>query len=458
MGDFGKKLVDGAILCAGLAAVFGVVPWTGAQTPVMVETAPSPCRFLTLPESISLALENQPNLRARRASLESAKAGCQGLARLKIPTLLRPDLPYRRQQADWGVRIAQAALCQEEAHTTYAVTRAYLTVLYTRELERMARDSIRDQQLLHSAVQHMVDSAVYRHVSERDIAKAQSYLELTESRLPQAQVSVQRAIGAWREAIGLGPDCCLEPFGDRLSALDVPVNCQQIVALALARRGELIQANAAVQIFHLEVQAQAATRGKRASTFAAGADLHAEPLPAGNGSQLAPRVLGVEMPTMLAGDRHARVARAKALSVRAEAVADKTLQLITLEAQDAYWQWRQHDEEIARLQKALTSAAAVSSQTEKDFKIRGSRVTFDEVILTKLLTIQTRRAMVDSRYQLLLVLAALERVTAGGFHAGICSALDAPADDPDRPRPADLNGFELTPEASLGLDSEAGNE
>src|SRR5205823_3423269 len=56
---------------------------------------------------------------------------------------------------------------------------------------------------------------------------------------------------------------------------------EQIVALAVARRSEVIQAAAGLEVTSLEVIAQKKILGLRGDTFASGSDIHADPVPQG---------------------------------------------------------------------------------------------------------------------------------------------------------------------------------
>jgi hypothetical protein len=60
-----------------------------------------------------------------RASLANAQARLQAVENLPVPTVVRPDLPIRRQQASIAVCIAEAQLCQTEWETLSNVTRTF---------------------------------------------------------------------------------------------------------------------------------------------------------------------------------------------------------------------------------------------------------------------------------------------------------------------------------------------
>ena len=81
-------------------------------------------------------------------------------------------------------------------------------------------------------------------------------------------------------------------------------NRDEIVALALARRGEMVQVVTAAEVTDLEVAAQDKSFMPRVTTFAFGADIHAHPVPQGiSNNEYRPGATGLEMPPSLAGPR-----------------------------------------------------------------------------------------------------------------------------------------------------------
>src|SRR5262249_42829185 len=78
------------------------------------EAAPQGVCGLDLAGYRRLALERQPSLAAYRASVAAAEAKAHALDNLHVPTIIRRDLPTRRQQAAQGVVAAQAQLAQAE--------------------------------------------------------------------------------------------------------------------------------------------------------------------------------------------------------------------------------------------------------------------------------------------------------------------------------------------------------
>jgi outer membrane protein TolC len=241
-----------------------------------------------------------------------------------------------------------------------------------------------------------------------------------QARLEETTQGEQRALSALREAMGVGPDCLFYIADARLPDADPAVDLHTIIALALERRGELIQAANAAQVTGLEVDAQAARLlSPSVRTFAANSDIHSQPVPAGMyEDNYRPGAVAPEMPTQISGSRSARVEQAQAYSARAGAVADKTRGLIALEAEQAYYRWQ----EAANREKRYREAAERAEKQAKEVRERilgGIRAgSIDNALYFQQLSSEMRVDANQARYQKLLALAALERVTAGGFNAG----------------------------------------
>src|SRR5262249_34094284 len=423
------------------------VPWAGGQSGFAGETpviqghpnsvliqghpghgaTPAPVPVYALAECLHLALERQPAIAAQRASLGAAQNASQAVENLRIPTLIARELPYRRQQACLGVTIAAAALDQVERETVYAVTRTYFTVLFARAQERVAQDTVANFQAILESARRQVEAG------SRDLGtsvgdKISVYLLLAERSKAQASQGVERALAALKEAIGLAPDCCLQVPS---SPLPEPVAhpCRHdIIAWALARRGEMTQATTLAEITHLEVDAQGTSCRPKMETFAAAGDIHSRQGPPGvSNTDYRPGAIPPEMPDTLVGSRSARMERARALSARASALTDKTRNLIALEADDTFLKWQEYAHQVPQTRTAASLADKLATNTRNDF-VNRLKVKFEDVLTNQVLAAQARVQHNEALYRQILALAALERVTAGGFCAGLA---DLPAGAPN---------------------------
>src|SRR5262249_5029960 len=151
-------------------------------------------------------------------------------------------------------------------------------------------------------------------VTDADVRRATVYLRLAKTKQIQAEQGVKRALAALKEAIGLGPEVCLEVPPGRLPEPDVRPCLGDLVAAALARRGELVQVNVVAEVTCLEVEAQGSSAHRKMETFAAGSDIHSHVVPQGvHNTEYRPGAVPPEMPTLLAGSRPERIKHAQDL-------------------------------------------------------------------------------------------------------------------------------------------------
>src|SRR5262249_47474016 len=158
---------------------------------------------------------------------------------LHVPTLLAPELPVRRRQAALGVNAAAAGLDQSEREAIYAVTRTYFTVLYAREQERIASRVVERLTTTRDVARHGLEEGA-KGVTDGDVKRTTVYLRLARAKQVQAAQGVKRALAALREAIGLGPEVCLDVPPAPLPEVAVRPCLDEVITAALARRGELV--------------------------------------------------------------------------------------------------------------------------------------------------------------------------------------------------------------------------
>jgi outer membrane protein TolC len=377
-----------------------------------------------LNDCIQLALDQQPALAAQRASLASANTQAKGINSLIQPPVIGASLPIRRKQACLGVQIARAGLDQAQWETVYAVTRMYFTVLFARAQGAVVKEQITRLQFYHDRVSELVKSGATREFTSVTVDKITMHLRLADARLIQAEQSEKRATAALAEAIGLEPGHCFVVPDDHLPTPEVAPCCDDIVALALARRGEMVQVTTASRIVELEIGAQCKSCWPVAKTFAAAVDIHARPVPQGHANrEYWPGATGLEMPTHFAGPRWARVQRAHDLSARAAAVVDKTRNLIVLETEDAYLKWQEAARKIPDARQAVDSGRRVIEAARAGLgPVAGTRV--EDILTSEGDFARAQAAYNEALYEQAIELAAIQRVTAGGFDPGFGISVD----------------------------------
>jgi outer membrane protein TolC len=418
------RLTPAFLFC--LTASLGAAEPSSTETPVAKPTtaplaAPATVQVMDLATCIHVALERQPRIAAQQATLTASEDGREALDKLRFPACLDPEIPMRRRQAALGVTAASAGLEQDERDAAYAVARTYFTVVYAREQETIARGVVDRLGATRDAAQRGLDAGA-ADVTSADVNRATAYQRLAETRLAQATAGVKRALAALREAIGLEPECIVDIPAGKLPEPDARPNRDEIVAFALARRGEIIQAGIFAQVVCLEIDAQGTSVLQKMQTFAAGTDIHARQVPQGvRNSEYRPGAVAPEMPGLLVGNRSERMQHARALHDRANAVAATARNLIALEAEDAFLRWEEASQEVVAARAAADAGDKLANDQNRDF-IAGLKVKVDEVIQSQVLAAQARSQYNEYLYRQVLALADLERVTAGGFCAGLVDA------------------------------------
>jgi outer membrane protein TolC len=369
-----------------------------------------------------LALERSPYLTAYRARLGAAALRQQAVNKLGLAALVARDLPLRRQQAAVGVGISSAALQQAEQDVIHSVTYTYVSVVYARKQQAVANDALRRLKTLrdmtkkkHEKAKEAGDDAKAED-DLRDFNAVKFQMLTVEGRREEAQVGEHRALSALREALafeGCQPlflDCT--PF-----ELCKPPCMEEVVALALSRRGDVAQAAGAAHVSCLEVAAQKRACGCLASTFAASSDIHARPIPTGRHDEVyRPDVLAPEMPVILPGWRADRVKQAEAYHTRSQALLDKTRSLITLEAEQAYLHWKEADRRLAKYAGAKEAADSLVKRRRKKFEEGIDKL--DDLLAEGQSAADAEILVNEMEYKRQLALAEIERVTAGAFCPG----------------------------------------
>ncbi len=404
-----SRLIVVGCCCLGLVAA-AVEAQPGQRASRQNHDNGAAARELGLEDCLHLGLAHQPALAAAQASLDSAIIGRRSLDRLgKLAEWLRKDLPIRRQQADLGIVITTAGLEQAYWETRYAVARNFFSVQFARMQNKVAEQALTRLELVRDALKP--EDGVKPGLEYK---KVNINYELVRARKLEASTGIHKATAALREAMGVAEDYPLEIAEAPLPGPVANLHRDELVALALARRPELVQVVNAHQLTCLEIAAQERLKGLRALTFAAGADVHARPIPTGIFNDIyRPGAVGLEMPTQLVGQRPDRLDRATALHERSNAVIDKTRNLVVLEVDIAFAKWQEASEKMKILANTPKAAEEVVDLTKE--KMQRGKATTEEFMFTNVWEMQAKMQYNEAVYNHALALASLERVTAGGF-------------------------------------------
>ena len=416
------------LLALGLLALGSAWAGEAKVLPPPANEAKSAAPQYDLDSLRAIALFHNPTIAAAKASLAAAVAGQQGLQNLRVPTFLQPDLPFRRKQACLGVQAAEAGVRHAELLVVFGVQYAYVSVLYAREQELYASKATKRLDELTGSVDDILKSTTVKtDLTNNDKILLESLQLFAAAKRTETLSGTRRAFSALREAVGLGCDVPLDFDRGRLLDLKPALVRKALVELALTNRPELLQATINVRVTELEVQAQKSRNSLNVRTFASGADLHANPLPAGRYDvEYRPGAIGAEMPPALSGKQCDRVARASAYLGRAVSVLERARALITLEVEQACFRYQEAADKFASLNKGASILQKTTDERLEKLKNagfgEGSHQILDELLKNSQVLSQMRIQANEARYQQLIALVTLERATGAAFRAALGEA------------------------------------
>ena len=369
---------------------------------------------LSLKECLAIACERQPNLRAARASHAASEAGYRGIMNLSpLAARLSPDVPVRREQAAKGLLVSQAEIQKVEAENVYDVTRMYFTYVYARQQELTATEFIEQMEVFYKIAEDLVKEGAQQDLNQFSLFRMEDGIAKVKRPRITAQTGQLLSLAALKEAMGVDQSYAFIPRDTELPVMSGNLTQQDVVALALARRPELVQASAGVDAFRLEIMAQCKIKYRQAvPTLAAGSDLHSRTVPAAlRNGEYRPGALAPEMPTTLAGKREDRVARATELSARQDVLLEKTRDLVQLEAVNAFLNWQAASKKV-ELAKTRFESGKKMVQLSRDNAQNIKK--HDVLILNEALAAESQAEYLETVFEQLKALTSLERVTAGG--------------------------------------------
>lgn len=377
----------------------------------------------SLGECIAIGLANRPSIKAAQHSLNATAIGHRALTNLSpVADILQPDLPIRRKQALRGITLAAADVEKLRHETTYDVTRMYYTYVYAHQQEYSATDVIEAMEVYYKVAKQLVDEGLGakgpggKRIDNFTLYNLQNMISDIRLLKLKAEMGRLAALEALKEAMGV--DSCYEfvPRDTELPFMGGTITKEQVIELALCRRPELVMASVGVDVFRLEVEAQAKnSRPRKVETLAAGSDLHARLLPTPDRDvDYRPGPVAPEMPTVLVGKSEDRVAKAREYAWRQEAVYAAAANLIRLEAANAYLNWLGA---TRRLEETKRTYDRSRKQVEEARAAAITRQDPELIVNSEAVVGRAQAAYVEAGFEHVKAVAAVERVTAGGLHA-----------------------------------------
>jgi outer membrane protein TolC len=379
-----------------------------------------------LQECINIALSRNPTIVAAKHSLTATQIGVQALNNLRpITERISPDIPFRRQQAQRGITVAQASVQKVEQETIYDVTYLYFSYVYASQQELTAIDVLDQMDIYYKTAEEIVKSGGGgKKVTQFTLYGLQLLISEIRSLKLKAEFGRKRAIEALKEVMSIEPNYDFTPRDTELPVMNGSLTREQVIDWALSRRPELVQAAAAVDVFRLEVCAQDQIGFRQqVPTFAAGSDLHSRVVPTAiRNGEYKPGAINPEMPTSLVGRREDRVARATSLAQVQDEVYRKAVQLVRLEATNSYLEYELATIKLRDAKKKLENSRR---QAEDARAAAVARQDPELLVSNEALAGKSQAEYVEAVFEHLKSLAKLQRVTSGGvypnFAAGVPS-------------------------------------
>ncbi len=375
---------------------------------------------LELRDCLEIGQANQPAIKAAKASLASGERGYLALQNFsRTVELLSADLPCRRLQAQKGIVASCAEVLKAQQENTYDVTRLYFTYVYATQQEQTAGDIVEQMETFYRVAEDILKAGIVDpkvKINNFTLYALDDAIGEIRRLREKAGMGRKQSLAALKEAMGVDQTFEFVPGLKELPIMAGTVNLETVIALAMERRPELVQAAVVLDVTRIEVSAQGRlNHRKTVQTFASGSDLHSRLLqpPLRNG-EYRPGPVPPEMPTILAGSREDRVARALELVTRQEAVYEKVVGLLKLEATNAFLTWESTADRVKdakiRYERGLKvleeSRAAAAARPDPELLVK------NEALAGK-----AQAEFVEAVQRHLEALINLERVTGGGVKA-----------------------------------------
>lgn len=396
---------------------FAVVTFAQAQT----------SQRLALSEAVVLALRQHPLLVAAKQRIEAARGGQVSAKALPNPSLAvvplgtvsdnplllqqTVELPFKRslriKAAETELAATFADYRAAELDVIFSVKVAYRDLQAAIAIQRLTEEAVELARTLHDLAQkqHAIGVVPLVHVARTDIER-----QRVEQELVQAQAEVATKQVALNLALGQEPSKPVLP-ADELSYQPVTVSLEELKALALRQRPELLasQLRLAAQRFSVKsTQAQrlpdlfVLTRfgeSERVLRFTA------------------PRLgIGITLPLFDFGRIKGEVQAAKAKTAEQEALLEQTKRSVLAEVETAAQKLLAAQKVVeAYQQRIVPSAEDLLQRLKASYSEGGS--TLLEVLDAQQTWRMTRRELIQAIADYLKALAELERAIGGELSA-----------------------------------------
>jgi outer membrane protein TolC len=343
-------------------------------------------------------------------SLQSQIAGVQ-------PLWTGGKIEAQVERAEIGQRASELQVTRTEQLTRFHVAQAYYSILLVLDQYRVVERAERHAKNTGRLAQSLYDEGD-TSITSVDTLRASTFQNLYgEQRVGLAR-SYERAYAALKLAMGFEQSFDFMIVDRGLGFSPVEFSSDEVIAAALARRPEIVQARLGMQAAAWQrrgAQAEYAPDVVAFASFSTISDDASFPNP--NDSEEWSAGVGASLPLFVGGRRTAQVRQAHFTQAQARDRYNQARQFVTQEAQDAYLEYR---EMLERSQAAL-EAANDAEQALSDLNRRyqsnlGADLDFskhfEDELTTSFLTVASWTRYYQALYGHQLALARLQLVTA----------------------------------------------
>jgi outer membrane protein TolC len=298
---------------------------------------------------------------------------------------------YRQQQAGLGVQLGAQDIRKSQQETIFNVTRAYQGILLAEELLRVAERTQAKFAAIEQVAQGMVEQGD-EYVSVPDMLRPRVLSNLAMEERLKLLNSRDLAYAALKQSMGVEQEYGFTIADSNLQLDNAQVDYYEIADQALRRRPEILKSRIAVKLATLERELAEAQFSPDIGLYANFTSIvddqdFANP----TNPNIGAAGVNLALPLITGGRRQAQVCKAEFDRRQARRVQELVQQMIVLESQQAYLDYRELSERVTLSEASVRHARQALEAYEKQFGDTDDADMpkyFENVVTTRLLLTQ----------------------------------------------------------------------
>jgi outer membrane protein TolC len=336
---------------------------------------------------------------------------------LTQPVYTGGRIRYHNQQAKLGVQAAGVDVAQAKLQIAYQVRRAYYGILLGRQLVRVVDNATGQFRAVEKLAQSLLAEGD-EFVTTTDVNRIRALRLSAESQKIEFQHAVDLAHAGLRAAMGLSP---LEPLtiaDVRLEVKPVTLELPDLLAVAAARRPEVIKAGIGVDNAGLKIKLAEAEYCPTVGLYSSVNTLDGRrTFPNPHDPLIMAAGVSAEWKLFAGGRRNAERRKAQYELLQAKHLQQAALTLVGLEVEKAYLEYREASKQLPVAEKARGDAQATLKGFHDQFAAnliadKDMPKYFENLLTTQLLLSLTEARYNQKLYLYNIALAKIRLVTA----------------------------------------------